>query len=173
VDYIGDLAEFTADLERQCAVMRTLGPYKLGIHSGSDKFSLYPIFARLAGDRVHLKTAGTSYLEGLRAIAGTDPGLFRALYRLAFERYAEDRRSYHVSADPARAPHPRDLKDEDLPGVLDQFDAREMLHVTFGSALSLHARQIKDSLARHEDAYCDALVRHFDRHLQPFSAAAR
>ena len=173
VDYLGDIREFETDLAMQAAVARTLGPYKLGIHSGSDKFTLYPVFARLAGDLVHLKTAGTSYLEGLRAIAAAEPELYRTIYRLAFDRYAEDRKSYHVSADPARAPRPKELADGDLPGVLDQFDAREMLHVTFGSALAAHGPQIKASLERHEEAYYEALVRHFDRHLQPFSAADR
>ena len=63
VDYIGNLPEFEASLTGHAAVARAYGPYKLSLHSGSDKFSIYPIASRLAGDRVHLKTAGTSYLE--------------------------------------------------------------------------------------------------------------
>ena len=49
------------------------GPYKLSLHSGSDKFSVYPIVARLTagtggpGPLVHVKTAGTSYLEALQS----------------------------------------------------------------------------------------------------------
>jgi hypothetical protein len=167
VDYIGNLEEFEAELEVQATVARTLGPYKLGIHSGSDKFSLYPIFARKAGGLVHLKTAGTSYLEALRAIAGCEPGLFRDIYQVAFDRYAQDRASYHVSADSSLAPPLPSLQDADLPGVLDQFDAREMLHVTFGSALAAYGPRLKASLHAHEDAYCAALVSHFGRHLRP------
>ncbi len=167
VDYIGDLEEFEADLKVQAAVARTLGPYKLGIHSGSDKFSLYPIFARRAGGLVHLKTAGTSYLEALRAIAGCEPRLFRDIYQLAFDRYAQDRASYHVSADSSLAPPLQSLQDAGLPGVLDQFDAREMLHVTFGSALAAYGPRLKASLHAHEDAYSAALVAHFGRHLRP------
>jgi hypothetical protein len=172
VDYIGSLEEFEADLAKQAAVARTLGPYKLGIHSGSDKFSLYPVFARHAGGLVHLKTAGTSYLEALRAMAGTVPALFREIYQLAFERYAEDRASYHVSADPGLAPPLRDLSDAELPAVLDQFDAREMLHVTFGSALAKYGPRLKESLQAHEEAYYAALVSHFARHLQPLVGGA-
>ena len=167
VDYIGSLEEFEADLATQAAVARTLGPYKLGIHSGSDKFSLYPIFARHAGELLHLKTAGTSYLEALRAIAASDPGLFRDIYQLAHERYAQDRASYHVSADTARAPQPGELSEENLAAVLDQFDAREMLHVTFGSALTDYGTRLKGSLRTHEEAYYAALVIHFGRHLRP------
>ncbi len=172
VDYIGSLEEFEADLARQAAVARTLGPYKLGIHSGSDKFSLYPLFARHAGGLVHLKTAGTSYLEALRAIAAQEPGLFREIYQLAFDRYAQDRASYHVSADPSLAPSVRGLQDIDLPGVLDQFDAREMLHVTFGSALAKHGTRLKETLQAHEEAYYAVLVSHFARHLRPLVGEA-
>ena len=46
-------------------IARTLGPYKLSLHSGSDKFSVYPVLAEATRGLVHLKTAGTSYLEAL------------------------------------------------------------------------------------------------------------
>ena len=169
VDYIGDLAALEADLAQHAAVARALGPYKLSLHSGSDKFSIYPIFARQTGGMVHLKTAGTSYLEALRAIAAVKPALFRDIYRLAFERYGEDRATYHVSADPARAPQLEDLGDTDLPAVLEQFDAREMLHVTFGSALAQYGDPLKEALEAHEQAHYRALETHFVRHLEPFA----
>ncbi len=167
VDYIGDLKEFERDLALQAAVARTIGPYKLGVHSGSDKFTLYPLFARHTSGLVHLKTAGTSYLEALRAIAGVKPPLFRLIYELAFERYEQDRTSYHVSAEAARAPKPREVTDAELPAVLDQFDAREMLHVTFGSALAAYGERLKNTLLGNEEAYYEALVTHFARHLRP------
>src|SRR6185369_2546290 len=73
VDYIGDLKGFAESFRNHLAVSRTFGPYKLSLHSGSDKFSIYPIAAEIAGSLVHLKTAGTSYLEALRAIAQINP----------------------------------------------------------------------------------------------------
>ncbi len=85
---------------------------------------------------MHLKTAGTSYLEALRAIAKIDPALFREIMAFAIERYPTDRASYHVSADLAKVPAPDSLSDADLAGILDQFDTRETLHVTFGSVLT-------------------------------------
>jgi hypothetical protein len=171
VDYLGDLGQFETDLAMQAAVARTLGPYKLGIHSGSDKFSLYPIFARVVGERVHLKTAGTSYLEALRAVAVTEPDLFRQIYQLAFERYAQDRLTYHVSADPTLAPPLQDLQTSALSEVLNQFDAREMLHVTFGSALARYGHRLKESLRENEEAYYAALLAHLGRHLRPLVGA--
>ena len=69
VDYIGDLALFEAELAQHAAVQKHFGNYKISIHSGSDKFSIYPLFAKYTEGKVHLKTAGTSYLEALRVMA--------------------------------------------------------------------------------------------------------
>jgi hypothetical protein len=168
VDYIGDLGEFEDELAKHAAIARTLGPYKLSIHSGSDKFSVYPIFARHAGDLVHLKTAGTSYLEALRAMAGVDPDFFREVLAFALERYDTDKATYHISADPAKVPAPDDLAHEQLASVLDLFDGREVLHVTFGSVLDRYGQRLLDMLDAHEEAHYVALEAHFRRHLSPF-----
>jgi hypothetical protein len=168
VDYIGDLAEFEADFAQHAAIARDLGPYKLSLHSGSDKFTLYPIVARQAGELVHLKTAGTSYLEALRAIAGVDPGLFSDILTLAHRRYDADKATYHVSAEPGKVPRPGALPFEKLASVLDLFDGRQLLHVTFGSALDRFGGQIRAALVAHEEAHYAALEAHFVRHLAPF-----
>ena len=168
VDYIGDLERFSAEFAGHVAVARALGPYKLSIHSGSDKFSIYPVVARLAESLVHLKTAGTSYLEALRAIAGTTPYLFREILAFARQRYEEDKATYHVSADPAKVPVPEALSDADLPGVLDTFDGRQVLHVTFGSVLERFGQRLKGALAEHEEAHYAALEAHFEKHLTAF-----
>jgi hypothetical protein len=170
VDYIGDLVEFEAELAKHAAIARALGPYKLSIHSGSDKFSIYPIIARLTHGLVHLKTAGTSYLEALRAISQADPGLFREILAFARERYDADRATYHVSAQLAHVPVPDELRDEALPGLLEQFDARQVLHVTFGSVLDQFGGRLLATLVKHEEVYYTLLESHFERHLSPFIA---
>jgi hypothetical protein len=168
VDYIGDLDAFEIELAKHASIARALGPYKLSIHSGSDKFSVYPIFAHHAGGLVHLKTAGTSYLEGLRAIAVVDPSLFRAILAFARECYDEDKASYHVSADPAKVPLPGELANAQLAAVLDSFDGREVLHVTFGSVLDRFGEHLLAALDAHEEAHYAALATHFNRHFSPF-----
>jgi len=168
VDYIGDLAEFEAQMARHAAIARVLGPYKLSIHSGSDKFSIYPIVARHTRGLAHLKTAGTSYLEALRVVARVDSALFREILAYAIERYPEDRATYHVSAELARIPALDTLADADLPALLDQFDARQVLHVTFGSMLDRFGKEILSVLAGHEAAHYAALEAHFEKHLLPF-----
>ncbi len=177
VDYIGDLAALEQDLAAHAALARHLGPYKLSLHSGSDKFSVYPIAARLTRGLVHLKTAGTSYLEALRTAAALDPVFFRAIYAFARERYDTDKASYHVSAELRRAPEAAGVPEADLPSLLEQFDAREILHVTFGSVLKEVGAdgrpRFKEALfgllRSHPDAYARNLESHFARHLRPFA----
>src|SRR5262249_27118742 len=131
VDYIGDLSEFDRSFARHVAVSKTFGPYKLSLHSGSDKFSVYPIASRLAGDLVHLKTAGTSYLEALRAIAKVNPKLFRDIAAFARARYPIDRASYHVSAEIGKAPDVAGLFDDEPITLAHEFLPRVILHVPF------------------------------------------
>jgi hypothetical protein len=161
VDYIGDLHALEAELEKHAAVTAHFGRYKLSLHSGSDKFSVYPLIAKYWGERIHVKTAGTSYLEALRVLAEHEPDLFLKIYSLGCEHYETDRRTYHVSATLEMLP-----KDSDLPSLLDDFHAREVLHVTFGSALANFGVELKAALATHEDAYYEGLRRHFEKHLR-------
>ena len=176
VDYIGDVEEFEAAVAKHAAIARCCGPYKLSIHSGSDKFSIYPAIARQTRGLVHLKTAGTSYLEALRAIAEVDPQLFREILAFSFERYDEDKATYHVSAEPQQALRSGDLADDELARVLDNFHNRQMLHVTFGSVLTERLpggdyrfrKHFFEVLRANEDTYYRVLEAHFDRHLEPF-----
>lgn len=171
VDYIGDLAEFDRSMKQHAAVMRAFGGYKISLHSGSDKFSVYPIAAKYTHGLVHLKTAGTSYLEALRVIAAVEPHLFARIYAFAREHYETDRASYHVSAKLANTPEQPNLTT--LPDLLNQFDAREVLHVTFGSVLDHFRPQLYAALRANEEAYYHALETHFRRHLEPLSPVAR
>jgi hypothetical protein len=175
VDYLGDLNEFEAHLRAHAAIARQFGPYKLSLHSGSDKFSLYPIFMEQTRGLAHLKTAGTSYLEALRTIAIVDAELMKNIYQFAREHFEADRTSYHVSAQLNRAPHPDEVQDWEA--LFEQFDARQILHVTFGSVLTEKASdgswlfydRILDLLGQHRELYFDHLEKHFQRHLRPFS----
>jgi hypothetical protein len=169
VDYIGDLKDLEIDLAGHAAIARTFGPYKLSLHSGSDKFSVYPLIVAAARGVVHLKTAGTSYLEALRAIARVNAPLFRELLALAIERYPVERASYHVSADVAKVARPATLSADELPAILDQFDTREALHVTFGSALAQYGDDLRGTLMAHEAEHYAALEAHFIKHLMPFA----
>src|SRR5208283_2463422 len=79
IDYIGDTVEFERQFEVHCAIARRYGGYKVSIHSGSDKFSVYPAIGRHTGMRLHLKTAGTSWLQAVRVVSRVNAPLFRRM----------------------------------------------------------------------------------------------
>jgi hypothetical protein len=181
VDYVGSVKFFEEEFAIHAAIARTFGPYKLSLHSGSDKFRVYPVAMRQTRGLVHLKTAGTSYLEALRTIAALDPDFFRAIYVFARQRYETDRASYHVSGRLGGAPRPESVAEADLPALLDHFDARQILHVTFGSVLTERdpdgrprfSDRFMDFLRNHPEEYAANLQEHFVRHLTPFSGEAK
>lgn len=180
VDYKGNLAEFEASLKDHAAIARELGPYKLSLHSGSDKLSIYGIFARACGGMIHVKTAGTSYLEALRVVSRHDPKLFRAIVDFSRGRYDTDKATYHVSATVEGAPAPKDVADDrklesiylenwsDVkPGLGFTNPPRQILHCTFGSVLTheTFGPAILDVLKAHPDTHKAILAEHFGKHL--------
>lgn len=181
VDYKGDLAALRVSLEDHAAIANLLGPYKLSLHSGSDKISIYTDFARTTKGKFHVKTAGTSYLEALRVVARHDPSLFRRLVTFARERYNTDRATYHVSATLASAPSVEQVSDisqleqhylgrwEDVPvGTGFTAPGRQILHCTFGSTLTHpeYGPLVKSLVETHPETYREVLADHFTRHLE-------
>lgn len=181
VDYKGDIAALERSLADHAALARELGPYKLSLHSGSDKLSLYPILARTTNGCFHVKTAGTSYLEALRVVARHDASLFRSVIEVSRTYYDRDKATYHVSAEVGRLPRPEDARDvvelekaylecwADV-SVGKGFTApgRQVLHCTFGTVLmdpKLGAA-IRQLLEAHTDTYAEVLADHFERHLR-------
>jgi hypothetical protein len=171
IDYLGDPVAFSRDVALHAAIARTLGEYRLSIHSGSDKFSVYAAIVAGTGGRFHLKTSGTSYLVALRTVAGTDPSLMREIWRLAREEYAAGRASYWVSAEPARTPEAEDLADDALVRLLDTADSREILHVTYGAVWATLGAELRRAVWSGRDAYNGALAAHLGRHLAAVSPA--
>ena len=184
VDYKGNLAELAASLADHAALAASLGPYKLSLHSGSDKLSIYPLLARATRGRWHVKTAGTSYLEALRVVALRNPTLFRAILRFARAHYDRDKATYHVSATVAGAP-PADLAsmDELIRRYLGHWSevpdghgftepGRQILHCTFGSTLTdpTLGPAIRETIEHQRDHYTDILADHFARHLRALQA---
>lgn len=175
IDFKGDLDQFRREYVQHLAIAGMFGGYKLSIHSGSDKFSVYEVIGSLNLGTVHVKTAGTSYLEALRTIAGADPVLFREILAFSVSRFEADKKTYHISADPARIPDPESLDTAGLKNLLDDNDARQVLHVAYGSVLSESEtgaegfkKRLTETLEKHETLHEDNLLRHFKKHLQPF-----
>lgn len=185
VDYIGDVAALEASLNEHAAIAELLGPYKLSLHSGSDKVSMYSALARATKGRFHVKTAGTSYLEALRVVARHDEPLFRQLIDFGRSRYDTDKATYHVSATNATVPPTSDIADADglertylerwadVPaGKGFTEPGRQILHCTFGSTLT-HPEfgpAVRAVLEAHPETYTEVLADHFSRHLDALAA---
>ncbi len=174
IDYKGDLKAFEASLRQHFAIAKYCGPYKISIHSGSDKFSIYPIVGRVCGSLLHVKTAGTSYLEALRVVARQAPALFLEIAEYGLGRFETDRASYHVSARLTDVPKPAPLSVQEREKVfLDQNAGRQVLHVTFGSVLTMgkaaNGRSFKEgileTLRQNEALHKEVLAAHLGRHV--------
>lgn len=180
VDFKGDLTELAATLKVHAEIAKRMGPYKISLHSGSDKLSIYSSLAKATEGRFHVKTAGTSYLEALRVAAHKDPDFFREVIDFSRGRYNEDKATYHVSADVAKLPPASELSDteaeieylerwQDVPeGVGFTKPGRQVLHCTFGSVVThpVFGQRLRDLLDAHADAYKEVLREHFVRHLE-------
>jgi hypothetical protein len=170
VEYIGDLTELGRDFEIHAQLARALGPYKLSLHSGSDKYTTYPLIAAATKGVVHLKTAGTSWAEALRVIARNDPDLMRRILALALDSFEANRKSYHLSCDPTRIP--TDPTDDEVAGLLDVVDSRQVLHVGYGAILDEFGSQMYRLWNDHEEEHYRIIADHFVKHLEPFARYA-
>jgi hypothetical protein len=166
----GVLALFRVEFAAHAAIARRLG-YRVSVHSGSDKFLVFPIVGAEAPEGFHLKTAGTHWLEALRVLAVQEPAMFREILRIALASLPDARNFYHISGVAENVAPEADLSDAQLPGLLDQDDARQILHITYGHILRsaepdggtlgdrLHA-----ALDRLEAEYAAGLACHLKRH---------
>jgi tagaturonate epimerase len=193
VDYVGDLVRFEKEFdENLCVVRFAISEFglpetlKLSVHSGSDKFSLYPIINRLLKKHdagVHLKTAGTTWLEeviGLAESGGESLDIARDIYTQAHGRFAELAKPYAtvVDIDPAKLPTPADV----LSWSSDQYCAalrhepssphynlhfRQLLHVSFKIAAEMGDRYL-DALQASEETIARNVTHNlYHRHILP------
>jgi hypothetical protein len=180
VDYAGDLARFEKEFDEDLCVVRFAieefglpDTMKLSVHSGSDKFSLYPIINRLLKKHdagVHVKTAGTTWLEevlGLAESGGEALDIAREIYMRAHERFAEFVKPYAtvVDIDPKRLPIPAEVRAwsshqycsalrHDLSSPDYNPHLRQLIHISFKIAAEmgdryLNALQVNEAIIAH------------------------
>lgn len=120
VDYVGDVAQFEKEFNDDLAVVafaiKRFGlpaNLKLSVHSGSDKFSIYPAINRAikrTGAGLHVKTAGTNWLEeviGLAEAGGDGLAIANEIYSSCFNRIDELTKPYATVIDVNRAALPK------------------------------------------------------------------
>lgn len=173
VDYVGDLKQFEKEYVEHTAIADHFG-YKLSVHSGSDKFSVFPIVGRVSNLHVHVKTAGTNWLEAMRVVAQKDPALYRQVHKYALTRFADAKKFYHVTTDLTKIPDVDTLSDSALDGLFEENNARQLIHITYGFILgeknadgSFRFKDKLYSLWRTErEAYYERLYKHIGRHVR-------
>ncbi len=168
VDHMGDIKEFESELNAHSKIAEIFGGYKLSLHSGSEKFSTYKAFSSFNSGIYHIKTAGTSYLEAIRTIAGSDPSLFRDIYAISLQSFEKDKDSYHLTTDTSKLLDIDKLNDGDLKGLLDKRESRQVLHVAFGTILtdsSLKERLVA-ALFKNEDNHYGHVKENIENHLK-------
>ena len=193
VDYVGDVDRFTREFEEDLAVIDFAvnefglpANLKLSVHSGSDKFSIYgPIRrAMLKFDAgVHLKTAGTTWLEeliGLASAGGDGLAIAKEVYANALGRFDELCGPYAsvIDIDPAGLPSPEvvDAWDEEALATALRHDPtceaynsnlRQLLHVGYKVAAELGPRYL-DALDKHADVVAQNVTENIlRRHIHP------
>ncbi len=196
VDYVGDIRQFTRELEDDLAVVafavKEFGlpaNLKLSVHSGSDKFSLYPIVRRAitrvdAG--IHLKTAGTTWLEeviGLAAAGGDGLALAKEIYAAAFRRLDELCGPYRAVIDIStkRLPPPQQVDSWDAATYVSALrhnqqdklynrDFRQLVHVGYKVAAEMGGRFTKMLQRYRSTIELNVTTNIFERHIKPLFA---
>lgn len=174
IDYIGDLAQFEAEFAVHAAIADHFG-YKISVHSGSDKFSVFSIVGKYTSGRFHLKTAGTNWLEAMRVIAKYEPALYREIHAYALDyAFAEAKKYYHVTTCLGNIPALDTLTDDRLPDLFQNNDARQLIHITYGLILTeknvdgtyRFRDRLYDAWRIHAEEYCRNLDSHIGKHLE-------
>jgi hypothetical protein len=193
VDYVGDLAQFEKEFDEDlCVIAFAVEEFglpstlKLSVHSGSDKFSLYPIINRLikrhdAG--LHVKTAGTTWLEeviGLAEAGGEGLAIAKEVYGQAHAHFDELTAPYAtvIDIDRSRLPDPEAVRGWDAETYVNTLrhvqsnpayhpHFRQLIHVGFKVAAKMGNRYT-DALKAHEAIIARNVTGNlFDRHIQP------
>ncbi len=193
VDYVGDVAQFTKEFEQDLAVIgfavdRFGLPenLKLSVHSGSDKFAIYgPMREAMAkfNAGVHLKTAGTTWLEELigLALSGSEPlEIAKEVYCNALGRFDELCKPYAtvIDIDPAALPSPETVDTWDGPTFAAALrhdpshetynpSFRQLLHVGYKVAAEMGPRFL-GALEKHADVIAENVTENlYQRHIRP------
>ena len=173
IDYIGDIKQFSAEMKIHAAISRHFG-YKISIHSGSDKFSIFPSAGKETKGRFHLKTAGTNWLEAMKLVAIKDPSLYRAVHKYALTAFEAATAYYHVTTDLNKIPNIDTLTDAQLPDLFKLNDSRQLIHITYGLILNEKNKDgsyaFKDKLytlwRKYREEYAQLLFDHIGHHVK-------
>jgi len=192
VDYVGNPEDFAGTFDDMLHVIRfaksefDLPPgLKISIHSGSDKFSLYPLIRETLAKHdtgIHVKTAGTTWLEEMAQIAESGREGWEiafSIYQSALDRFEAFYRPYQsvIDIDPFEIPPPPEVNKwggKQFAAALrhdpssDAFNPslRQFIHVAYGAAAEMGNRFL-DALEKYRDGISEAVTRNmYENHIR-------
>ena len=192
VDYVGNLEQFAKEFEEDVLVIdfavKEFGlpeELKLSVHSGSDKFSIYPIVAEIIYKHdkgLHVKTAGTTWLEeviGLAVAGGEGLEAAKNIYANSYNRKDELCAPYAdvIDIDESQLPTVEEVNEwtgqkfadtlRHIPGHEDyNANFRQLIHVAYKVAAEM-GNEYTDLLEKHEDVIAECVEENiYERHLK-------
>jgi tagaturonate epimerase len=191
IDYVGNVNNFIREFEDDICVIKYAvkefslpSNLKLSIHSGSDKFSIYPVMGQLIkkyNKGIHLKTDGTTWLEEVigMAMAGEGPlALAKSIYGIALSRFDELCGPYRANIDIDQSALPSLIEIQSwnsekfvntlrhIPGHPDYNpNFRQLMHVAFKIAAE-YGTEFISILEKHSDVIGEQVTTNlYDRHI--------
>lgn len=193
VDYVGDVGQFAKEFREDLAVIQFAvrefdlpDNLKLSVHSGSDKFSIYPPISQALKEfdaGIHVKTAGTTWLEELIGLAeseGSGLEIAKEVYVAAMDQFDALCGPYAmvIDIDKNRLPDPRTVRSwngktfadtlrhvQDCPEFNPNF--RQLLHVGYKVAAQMGARYLQ-ALSDNEAVIARNVIENIlERHIRP------
>lgn len=190
VDYVGDIDQFTEEFESDLLVIKYAiekfglpENLKLSVHSGSDKFSIYPIMGELIRKHdagIHIKTAGTTWLEEVIGLSLGDQdsvGMIKGMYKEAYQRQEELCGPYSDVIDIDASILPVDIDDwtgEQIAQAIRHIpenpaynsSMRQLFHVAYKLAAERGSEYL-DALMKHKEIIAQQVEENlFDRHIK-------
>ena len=163
VDYRGDYDALARSFNIHAELARKLKGYRLSMHSGSDKFSVYKMFGEATQGNFHIKTSGTSWLQAVKLAAHANLPLFKELYAICIETLPESKKAYHVDITPEHFPA---QLPEDAVGFFANPDVQQLFHISYGALLDAKRAEITKTLIENEAQHYGFVTEHIERHLK-------
>lgn len=167
IDYIGDVDMFCRELVVHNKIRNYFGPYKISLHSGSDKFSVYKLFKEIVGEMFHVKTSGTSWIQAMKTIAAVDRNFFVECLEEFVKQFEKNSISYEISADMSKIDFEK-IKKENIDELFSDKHLRQLIHISYGTILG-SGNKLKndfyDAIEKNLKLYLQFVEEHLKKHI--------
>lgn len=166
IEYEGDINNFKESVDIHENICSYFKDYRLSLHSGSDKFSIYPIFAKSTNGNFHIKTSGVSWMCALETISLVKPELIKKIYSISLINLEENLKNYYMNICKDKLPLNLNIFDKNLiEKVIYNKDIRQCLHISYGSVIEKYKKEIFNVLKKNENYFYKIVCEYLKKHL--------